>query len=606
MPFCRRGFVTGFLILFTLVFRSEGVAQTFTDREVSVIADLQSQMIAGVPYELDVTNDDHHTYVQAMLRAAGLKPETRPQLFAVIAKQRTAGKGPGLRPAKGWESAAPQTKAATSLASGDVAPIVPINVISYMDNSNNQSALASLLSSVPGGTQSTHMMVNYRMANSSQPFASSPAYEQYGSGTQFEQSFTAAMPQAGSVIASALFAMTINNVPTMTTTWLADAAPNATDQCVTAPNYNLWQQPSGNPPTIPCPAIGSPCVNKGAVTTNILSCYGRNSQNPPCNYAWGGSGYPPNLLLSICGSMTWPAPITLPITGSYSLYLQRDNDGGCVLQGPQAIGLLPTANFSVSPTNNAVLQYAFTGAAFPSNQCMQTPTTNMYLNLLVGLQLNIGGTGSNYGTATVSSNNSINPHQPYFALMPIIQILQGCVAEGTKVTMANGKTKPIQTIRGDGSEKVIAHPDGQKIAVQGVADGIESNPMIRITDSAGNSVLVSDTHPIVVRQGELIPAREVAIGDSLVTRKGATKVVKLDRVRYGGKVWNLTYGPVERYGVERSTFFANGILVGNMAAQQLMRAELRRRKTSREHVLAALPREWHQDYLNWLSTQSKP
>lgn len=591
----RQPAVKLFSILFLIVSSTFAWPQAkFTEAEASAIQAVQAKMQPATSYVLNLGDDQQYAYVKAMLRASGSNPAKSPHFYKLLEAERAKRKGKGSPPQLATEYYKSVAKPAGAV--GDVAPITPINMIAFMNNTN-LNVQTSLLSSVPGGTQSTLMVVNYRMAGQSQPFATSPSYQQYQQGTQFQQAYTAKAPSTGSVISSALIVTTVNNVPTFNTDFEQDSTPNPTDQCVTAPNYGQNQ----GPPTS-CPPQGSTCINKGSITTNVVSCYGRNSSNPPCNYGWGGAGYPPNLTLAICGSMTFPNPVDPSLNGYYSMYLQRKDDGGCTLPG--ASGSLPAANFSISPTNPNVLNYSFTSSQFPSNACMQTVWVNMYLTVKVGALVDVPGGGTNYGVGTVSSDPTNNPNQPWYALIPTITVLQGCVASGTKVTMADGSVRAIETLKGDGSDWLTINQAKDKLAVMGMADGVETKPMVKITDSEGHSLLVTDMHPIVTGRG-MIPAKRVKVGDTVTTEKGNAQVRKIDRVRYSGKVWNLTYGPPSVIGEGKSTFFANGIMIGDLAMQQLMNDEARKQTPTKEEVLADLPKEWHQDYLNWLAEQKK-
>jgi len=584
------------LLLLSLLSTYASAQTKFTEAEVSAIQAVQAKMKPATAYVLNLGDSQQYAYVMAMLRASGATAAKSPHFFKLVEAERAKHKDKAAPPQLASEHYRNTARPAAQGAS-DVAPITPINTISYMNNNNNLAVKSLLVSSVPGGTQSTLMTMNYRMANQSQPFATSPAYAQYNQGTQFEQAYSATAPTQGSVIASALIVTTVNNVPTFTTDYEQDSTPNPIDQCVTAPNYGNFQAP----PTS-CPPVGSACINKGNITTNIVSCYGRNSSNPPCNYGWGGAGYPPNLTLAICGSMTFPNPVDPSLNGYYSIYLQRKNDGGCTLPGPS--GSLPAANFSISPTNPNVLNYSFLSAQFPSNSCMQTVWVDMYLTLRVGALIDVPGSGANYGVGTVSSDPTNNPNLPSYALIPTITVLQGCVASGTKITMADGSFKAIETIKGDGSEWLRINPGKDKLAVMGLADGVETKPMVRITDDAGHSVLVTGMHPIVTGRG-MIPAKRVKVGDTVTTEKGNAQVRRIERVHFSGKVWNLTYGPPSVIGEGKSTFFANGILIGDLAMQQRMNDEARKTPPTKEEVLSELPKQWRQDYLNWLAEQEK-
>lgn len=538
-----------------------------------------------IPYKLNLGDIRQYAYVLSMLRLAGDSPARSPQLFRTLAAaHKSATAGPPV--------------VAELFATENVGTIQPINLIEFFDD-DGKNASSSMLSSVPGGTDTTTMAINYRLSTAATPFATSPTFKQMAGGEQFVQGYTVPLagetPANATVIASSLIITTQGANVQAYTMAVDDATPNATAQCSTAPNYGTWQQPP-----IPCPAPTASCVNQHPISTPIISCYGRTTDNPPCNYAWGGSGYPPSLTLAIAGQMTFPYPIDRSLSGQYYLDLQR-SDGGCMLtnsSGGQTT--LPAAYFSISSTNPNVLNYCFSGAQFPNNGCLTTPSASVFVDFSVYVMLDVTGTGSNWGMGKVSSNGLINPQQPWFAQVPTVNVLQGCLAGGTMVTMGDGSEKAIETIDGDGSESAIVNARGETVAVQGIAQGTERHPMVRITDSRGHTLLLSQTHPVVTSRG-MVMALRLRTGDTVQTRQGAATITKIEQVPYGEKVWNLTFGPPEHIGEGKSTFFANGILVGDMEMQQRVFAEARRKGFSRAEVLARLPKQWHRDYLNHIA-----
>lgn len=562
----------------------------YTPDEIAAVQAVQSKMLKHVPHLLSVGDETQYRYVKALLRIHGVTPKKFPKLHADLETEHAKGSANAAppRPAPGWNAFIQP-----SMASQSDNTIQPMNMIAFMANTGS-NVTTSLLSSVPGGTSSTTMTVNYRMSTSTQPFYNSPVQAQYNAGTQFQQSFNAAPAQSGVVVATALFTTKACNscIPDYTSVWEEDSTPNATSQCVTSPYYANYTVP----PTS-CPPVGSNCVNNGTITTNIIECYGRTGTTTnPCNYGWGGSQYPQNLLLQISGTMTFPSPIDSSLSGQYSLNMQVVNDGGCTIG--YSSNTLPSSNFWIDANNSSQLDYCFPGAQLPSNACMQTASVAMYVILQVQVELDVSS-GGNMGTGIVSSDPTQNPNQPYYALIPTVTVLQGCVAPGTKITLADGSEPAIETINGDGNTWAMIDRKGNKMPILGVSTGVERRPMVEITTSGGQKVLLSQMHPVATSKG-MTPAVHVKAGDTLYTRKGATKAKSVKYVPYDGAVYNIAFNSIAKH--DPKAFFANGILVGDLAAQQEMGVAKRAKPLTKAQMLKILPKEFHQDYLSSLET----
>lgn len=541
------------------------------------------------PYRLNLADDRQYAYVMAMLRLAGDSPQQSPQLYKNLADGHANGKPGPPELAMG--------EGTTTVEGGLTTTVTPINIIQYIYD-NGTTATSSLLSSVQGGTDNTTMMVNYRISGQARPFAFSPLYKQSGGGKQFMQNFSANLPNSSNaaVVASSLILTSRGGTTTPYTMTLDDATPNATSVCSTAPNYGVRQSPPIN-----CPAVGANCVNQGSITNPIVSCYGRNTgPGTDCNYIWGGSGYPPSMTLNIAGSMTFPNPVDPSLSGTYLLNLQR-SDGGCFLPpgGGEPSALTP-ANFSISNTNPNVLNFCFSGASFPNSGCLSTVTANVFLSLSVFVTLDVAQ-GPNIGMGMISSNSAVNPNQPWFAQVPVITVMQGCFAPGTEITLADGTTRKVERFTGDGTESVLLDRDGAKGLIKSTGEGTESKPLLRITDSAGHSLVVTETHAIMTGKGPKM-AWQVGVGDTLYTREGTSRVTKIEAVPAvpNQKVHNLFIGDAAQAAAGKTTMFANGILVGDMFMQNEIFKRSQEQGFSRAEVLSRLPDEWQRDYLNSL------
>jgi hypothetical protein len=178
--------------------------------------------------------------------------------------------------------------------------------------------------------------------------------------------------------------------------------------------------------------------------------------------------------------------------------------------------------------------------------------------------------------------------------LPFLYFEYSCIAKGTLISMADGTTKAIEDVYvGD----LVATADGVK-EVQDTSIGYEAIPMISLTDSLGNNVLLTETHPVVTARG-VVWANEVVTGDVLSTDAGSSTVVAVSAVMFNDTVHNLELEPVKGADAADETMFANGIAVGDLGYQSALTFK-DKAKTTVESMLEALPEEWHQDYLNSL------
>jgi hypothetical protein len=169
-----------------------------------------------------------------------------------------------------------------------------------------------------------------------------------------------------------------------------------------------------------------------------------------------------------------------------------------------------------------------------------------------------------------------------------------CLAEGTMVTLGSGKTIPVEKVAV--GNKVVADGDARILTVQQIAHGYEPFPMVQLRDDRGQHVMVTETHPMLKETGTVVAASKLVVGDRVMTRRGATTLVSVERVKFAGQVFNFALGTKDELaavGPDHSTLFANGFLVGDNVMQQRLEE---RSRPSRAEMLARLPAAWHDDY----------
>jgi hypothetical protein len=164
------------------------------------------------------------------------------------------------------------------------------------------------------------------------------------------------------------------------------------------------------------------------------------------------------------------------------------------------------------------------------------------------------------------------------------------------------KLRKVELFKGDGTESVLLNRNGTNGLVKGTGDGTEQKPLVRIGDSAGHSLVVTETHAIVTGKGPKM-AWQVRVGDTLYTREGTSRVKTIEQVPAvaNQKVHNLFIGDPAQAAAGKTTMFANGILVGDMYMQNEVYKRSQIQGFSKDEVLARLPKEWQRDYLNSLA-----
>ncbi|QRN98261.1 hypothetical protein JRI60_04105 [Archangium violaceum] len=169
-----------------------------------------------------------------------------------------------------------------------------------------------------------------------------------------------------------------------------------------------------------------------------------------------------------------------------------------------------------------------------------------------------------------------------------------CMAEGTQVSKPDGTRVAVEQVKvGD---NLLTDGSGLALTVTTVHRGGESKPLVKLRDAEGREVRVTETHPMMTVARGLVQARELKVGEAVLTRTGASRLVAVERVPYDGLVYNFALGTPEelaRAGTGAHTLYANGFLVGDSQSQQALEKQ---RRVDARALLARLNGAWHQDY----------
>jgi hypothetical protein len=143
-----------------------------------------------------------------------------------------------------------------------------------------------------------------------------------------------------------------------------------------------------------------------------------------------------------------------------------------------------------------------------------------------------------------------------------IYLLWGCLAEGSKISMADGSQNAIEHIK---PEDQVRTQDGSAVRVTDVVKGTEKYMYLFETES-GSRILVSAYHPLLTQEGWKA-ACDITEADSLITEaNGPTKVQVRNNIAYYGNVYSLVVDGA-------NNFIAEGLVVGDNCLQGALSAE---------------------------------
>ncbi|QTL37643.1 Hint domain-containing protein [Pseudoalteromonas viridis] len=188
---------------------------------------------------------------------------------------------------------------------------------------------------------------------------------------------------------------------------------------------------------------------------------------------------------------------------------------------------------------------------------------------------------------------------------PQMQIVYSCLAEGSLITLPNGKQLPIEQLEvGDQVLGASEFTPANHLAltIEDISVGVETIPMVQLKTKSGKTLLLTESHPVVMQSGKAVWASKVEQGAQILTENGLEMITHTEEVEYTDKVYNLRLGrskddPDYQPG-ESFSMFANGLQVGDLAMQS--EHEFSNKVETTEDVLNRLPQAWHQDYLNSL------
>jgi hypothetical protein len=572
------------------------VAEKIASEELQDIQYLKAHTKPNTPYRLDLSQPNQYRFVLETLKRVKETKESSPQLFRALEAAHDEG------------NAGEPKLAVERDANGPVAQ--DLNYISTFNLAVAPKTFsANGLSSVIGGTQRTTIVMELYSLENGQIYAADTATtnpSQFAQGKYFQLQVQGNVP-AGlnnpTTQAQGMFAyIPIGSNKAIVSYYDSNNTVNPTDGCMLKPNYCVPNQSATRVQcTLPV-QYQTTCTNKVTNTLPERVCYYRLSQQE-CDYYNPAPAQPTNFVFPLQGSATYPNTVYSPPQGFATITLENPSKGGgCYLVFQELAPLNPTYWSASQQT----LSWNFAAASFPDpNKCLEVyDGTTTYLNVSGSVALQGSGVGPPpFGAFNFTSDRS-QLGQPGIYVVPQIEIQKGCFAEGTKVRMADGSLRPIESFAGSHDE-MIKGANGEARPVLATSTGIEPFPMIRLKTADGYELLVTRTHPIATPKGMVI-ASALKAGDQVRTEKGVAELSSVGEEKFSGKVYNVRLGSDEDAGANTSLIYANGILSGDLSTQHYYeKLEAEELNNDPRSIAQRLAPEWQEDYRNYLKTHNQ-
>ena len=128
-----------------------------------------------------------------------------------------------------------------------------------------------------------------------------------------------------------------------------------------------------------------------------------------------------------------------------------------------------------------------------------------------------------------------------------------CLLEGAPITLADGSTRPIETIRQ--GDRVLAYDEVVSMASPAEVVRVHTPYTVSHYLVINGEIRLTENHPVLSR-GKWVSAGELRIGGVLTSADGAdTQIITIRQVAEMAKVYNIQ--------VAGGTYIAHGIVVHN-------------------------------------------
>ncbi|HYH96402.1 Hint domain-containing protein [Hyalangium sp.] len=549
-----------------------------------------------VRVRLNLADPRQHRFAMARLKLAGKTPINSPYLFEAMEKRRQT------HLARGYQAGLLPAKEMGILSTADRQEMHLIEMASLGETTAAANdGIGTASSTFPGGAYYTYADVSYTDV-SGRPLGSLAWREEFDDGSNVTISAT------GDLSRTNLRRYRVASYK------LEDSAAGFTDSYVYTEVGSANQAGVAEVPRLTGLVVEAPLDI--AFNDNRISVCLNRTWTQDCDYDLTGT--PQAIKLPLKGSITIASNHLLDTTTINQIKTDLNNNvdrpdaghvkliltnvgGGCDVTNNNTLEAKMGQfwNQVAWTANKKTFSWDLTGAfaAYFDDGCRQVQD-EAKLTVFVVLPL-VDGTGTRY-RSTITLSNDPNALRPDYVFKRI-EITNSCLAAGTEIELAAGESGPIESLKA--GDRVF-NPYHPSLTVMDTAAGFETVPMVRIRDEAGRSLLMTEMHPIQVAARGMVQAKALKTGDRVMTRTGPSKLVKVSREAYDGKVYNVKVGSdAEKTALaeDQTVVYANGFMVGDGQIQSKYEAIAMTQKEG--PVLARLPGKWHRDYL--MSTQGQ-
>lgn len=333
-------------------------------------------------------------------------------------------------------------------------------------------------------------------------------------------------------------------------------------------------------PTISAPVRTTTApLNPNAINIGLGRPWTDQGGSTQFDYAWNEP--PENRPIGkipFVGSVTFTEDIKSPLVPHTGLVLDiyvadKSGGGGSPPLHPTDLNTVYAA-FSIDPQNPKTLRWNLPPGRTthdPGNPIVFSQVTwpsDLEAFFYCGITVVLAD--GNLGFAAVQSRTTQDDDDldGILEIRPI-EFIWHCIGEGARVSMADGSNKLIERVLA-GDEVMTS---GGLTTVVWTNKGAHKGDVVRIVTDAGTEIVASDNHVVMTKDGAQ-QASELEVGTELVTSGAAACVVEVTtHATYDGLMYNVAtrdFQAADDHDGEIATFFANGLLVGDINAQRAL------------------------------------
>lgn len=348
--------------------------------------------------------------------------------------------------------------------------------------------------------------------------------------------------------------------------------------------------------TAPVQYPGRQTGNLNAIVIGLSRGYNSPSNNSDIDYwFWQNQWQNTTLLMPLQGSMKFLYPIA-PLNANnpkLEFYLARKEGGMSELKATNVQQYLKY--FSIDPSDSTKLNFSLmatgttAGGAINFGLSPWVADTSTYFTCRITVNFNNPQFGQGWSSILSTTTNNPKPVLGLTYIKPVVYVWH-CMVEGTLITMADGSTKPVETLdSGD-----VVRSGGTTRKVLATLAQPHWGTVYTIHLHGGQNLTCSGTHPVMT-PGGAVQASTLQAGQQVLTDGGTGTVANITTYEQQGQgLFNLWLDPTS---AGQTIMVANGIVVGDY---QIQVALIEASERQPELVRARLPERLHRDFDSWL------